>query len=42
MDFAERQAKKKPPYGDLIFILMVPKAGLANIIQPTDINIIYF
>ncbi len=23
MDFAERQAKKKPPYGDLIFILMV-------------------
>lgn len=28
MDLTERQAKKKPPSGDLIFILMVPKAGI--------------
>lgn len=40
MDFAERQAKKKPPCGDLIFILMVPKAGLEHRNYPYDLMIL--
>ncbi|HHH1956392.1 TPA: hypothetical protein ACPY4W_003988, partial [Yersinia enterocolitica] len=38
-DFAERQAKKKPPCGDLIFILMVRRPD--SLINSNSLNYKY-